>query len=201
VLTVPNILTSVRIILTPFLCYLVLQGSYNAALSIFIFAGFTDLLDGLIARSFQSQTSDLGSFLDPLADKLLVSTLFLSLSYVDLIPAYLALLVITRDTLLTASGVYIRYITLNPKPRTLKEYFDPTNRSVKLQPTTLSKFNTAVQLTLVAATLASPVFNFTDHPYMHYLWYLTAFTTITSGIGYIFAKDTFKFVDKSYKKK
>lgn len=196
VFTVPNGLCILRIGLAPVLAYLVLDGSYTSALGIFLFAGVTDLLDGFIARSFPSQQSMIGSFLDPMADKLLVATLFMSLTVTGLIPIPLTALIIARDSCLVVAGFFIRYHSL-PPPRTFSRYFDVTLATVKLSPTLLSKVNTALQLSLAAVTLASPVFHYVDHPYIHSLWYIVASTTVLSGINYIFTKDTYKFI-RSY---
>jgi phosphatidylglycerophosphate synthase len=84
------------------------------ALWLLVFAGFSDLADGWIARTWISQASKLGSFLDPVADKLLVGTLFLSLAQVGLIPIPLTCLVIVRDIALVTAASYIRYCTLPP---------------------------------------------------------------------------------------
>ena len=71
-------------------------------------------LDGWIARNFKGQSSMLGSFLDPLADKVLVATLYLSLTYVHLIPIALTSLVVSRDIFLVYAGLYIRYMGVTP---------------------------------------------------------------------------------------
>lgn len=83
------------------------------------FAGLSDLADGWIARTWTSQASKLGSFLDPVADKLLVGTLFLSLTWVGLIPIPLTCLVVARDVALVAAASYIRYRSLPPPVRTI----------------------------------------------------------------------------------
>ncbi|XP_067119544.1 probable cardiolipin synthase (CMP-forming) [Centruroides vittatus] len=199
VLTVPNGLSVLRITLTPVLGYLVINGNYFSALGIFIFAGITDLLDGFIARTFPSQQSMIGSFLDPMADKFLIATLFLSLTIVGLIPIPLTALIVVRDMCLVAAGFYIRYHSL-PPPRTLGRYFDVTFATAKLSPTFISKVNTTLQLTLAAITLAAPVFQYVDHPYVQALWYGVASTTVISGMSYIFGKDTYKFLHYRTKK-
>ena len=89
--------------------------SQQLALCFLGFAGFTDLIDGWIARTWSSQASKLGSFLDPVADKLLVGTMFLSLTWVGLIPVALTCLVILRDIGLIAGASYVRYRSL-PAP-------------------------------------------------------------------------------------
>lgn len=166
----------------------------------FAYAGITDLLDGYIARRYPSQASSFGSYLDPLADKLLVSTLFISLTAVHLIPVVLTTLVIIRDVLLIGAAFYVRYISL-PPPKTFRRYFDVTHATAQLQPTFVSKFNTVVQLSLVAATLAAPVLNYVDSVALIYLWYLTAGTTVASGLSYIFAKNTFRILRETKKQR
>ncbi|KPJ18117.1 putative cardiolipin synthase [Papilio machaon] len=147
VFTIPNILCVTRITMSPYLGYVILQDNYNLALGLLVFAGVTDLLDGWIARTWKSQSSKMGSFLDPMADKVLVATLFVCLTWQDLIPLPLTLLIIARDVALVAAGFVIRYKSL-PPPRTLSRYFDVTHATAQLAPTFISKVNTAIQLLL-----------------------------------------------------
>ncbi|XP_053527032.1 cardiolipin synthase (CMP-forming) isoform X2 [Artibeus jamaicensis] len=140
-------------------------------------------LDGFIARNWASQKSALGSALDPLADKILISILYVSLTYADLIPVPLTYMIISRDVMLIAAVFYVRYRTL-PTPRTLSKYFNPCYATARLKPTFISKVNTAVQLILVAASLAAPVFNYADSIYLQILWCCTAFTTAASAYSY-----------------
>ncbi len=94
--TAPNLLTLLRICLAPFLVVAVLQGEYALGLALFVIAGLTDALDGTLARILK-QRSMLGQYLDPVADKLLLSTLFLVLMFKGLIPAAVTVLVFGRD--------------------------------------------------------------------------------------------------------
>jgi cardiolipin synthase len=94
--TAPNLLTLSRICLAPFLVAAILDSHYALAFGLFVAAGLTDALDGLLARLLK-QYSLLGQYLDPVADKLLLSTLFLVLTYKGLIPARVTALVIGRD--------------------------------------------------------------------------------------------------------
>ncbi|CAD6240886.1 GSCOCG00008975001-RA-CDS [Cotesia congregata] len=194
--TIPNFLCIGRIMTTPYISYLIVYShNYHVALWLLGFAGFTDLVDGWVARTWSSQASKLGSFLDPMADKLLVGTLFLSLTWVELIPLPLTCLVVMRDVLLIGAASYIRYRSL-PAPKTLGRYFDPSHATVQLAPTFISKLNTAVQLSLVGGTLAAPVFHFIDHPILQGLCYLTAITTVAGGISYLMSKNTYKLLSK-----
>nr|XP_003476449.2 cardiolipin synthase (CMP-forming) [Cavia porcellus] len=181
--TIPNMLSMTRIGLAPVLGYLIIEEDFNVALGVFALAGLTDLLDGFIARNWANQKSALGSALDPLADKILISVLYVSLTYADLIPVPLTYMIISRDVMLIAAVFYVRYRTL-PTPRTLAKYFNPCYATARLKPTFISKVNTAVQLILVAASLAAPVFNYADSVYLKMLWYFTAFTTAASAYSY-----------------
>lgn len=121
-----------------------------------------------------------------MADKVLIATLFLTLTYADLIPIALTSMIIARDIILVTAGFVIRYRSL-PAPvsslsksnslfimifqRTLSRYFDATHATAQLAPTFISKVNTAVQLLLVGSTLAAPVFHYVGHPVLEGLWY------------------------------
>jgi len=197
VLTIPNLLCVGRIVAAPYLSHLIIQGNFTWAAAIFVCAGATDMLDGWIARNFRGQKSSLGSFLDPLADKILVATLYLSLTYVNMIPASLTGLVVSRDLLLVYAGLYIRYMSVIP-PFTLGKYFDVSLPTAQVNPTTISKINTGLQFSLLAVTLASPLMGYMNHPYLHYLWAATGATTFLSAVSYAFMKDTYKFSHREY---
>uniref|UniRef100_A0A3Q3FWX6 Cardiolipin synthase (CMP-forming) n=2 Tax=Labrus bergylta TaxID=56723 RepID=A0A3Q3FWX6_9LABR len=170
-------------VLAPFLGHLIIEQHFHLSLALFILAGATDLLDGYIARTWPTQKSALGSALDPLADKILISFLYLSLTYAELIPALLTGLVISRDIGLIAAVFWVRYKTV-PLPVTLSKFFNPCYTTAQLKPTLFSKVNTAIQLFLVAASLAAPVFQYTDSVPLQCLWYVTAVTTAASGYSY-----------------
>ena len=104
----PNLLTFLRLCLIPFLVIAVLEAHYKTALWIFVVAGFSDGLDGLAARLLKQRTQ-IGQYLDPITDKLLLSTLFLVLMYEGLVPRRVTVLVFSRDLgiLIVASLLYI----------------------------------------------------------------------------------------------
>ncbi|XP_058828519.1 probable cardiolipin synthase (CMP-forming) [Topomyia yanbarensis] len=193
VATIPNLLCVGRIIMSPYLGYVIVQSDFSLAMGMLIVAGLTDLADGFIARHWPSQASRLGSFLDPLSDKILVGTLVISMSYVGLLPLWLSGMILFRDVFLIGAGFVIRYISL-PQPRTLSRYFDVTHATAQLAPTFTSKINTAVQLATVAFTLGAPIWSYVDHPYLHALWYLTGVTTVAAALSYIINKDTYKIL-------
>src|SRR5271165_3851331 len=92
----PNLLTLLRLFIIPFLVIAILDGRYQLAFALFVLAGFSDGFDGLVARMTRQYTP-LGQYLDPIADKLLLSTLFLVLTHMDLVPRYVTILVFSRD--------------------------------------------------------------------------------------------------------
>ncbi|MGA9389734.1 MAG: CDP-alcohol phosphatidyltransferase family protein [Candidatus Sulfotelmatobacter sp.] len=105
ILTAPNQLTLLRMIFVPFIVIELVEGRYLRALILFVIAGFSDGLDGQLARRLHQQTL-LGQYLDPIADKLLLSTLFLVLSILHKIPWKFTVLVFSRDiSILAASAV------------------------------------------------------------------------------------------------
>jgi cardiolipin synthase len=105
ILTAPNQLTLLRMIFLPFIVINLLKHDYKWALALFVLAGFSDGLDGLLARRLHQQTL-LGQYLDPIADKLLMSTMFLVLSIEQLIPWKYTVVVFSRDiSILLISGV------------------------------------------------------------------------------------------------
>lgn len=196
IMTIPNMLTMGRMFLSPYIGYVIVDGHYGLAISLLVVAGISDMLDGQIARRWPSQASKAGSFLDPAADKVLMGSLVISMGYCDLLPLWLAGVVLFRDVFLIAAGFVIRYISL-PPPRTISRYFDATHVTAQLEPTFISKVNTGVQLATVGISLGAPVWQYLDHPALHGLWYLTGVTTVAAALSYIINKDTFKIIKKT----
>ncbi len=143
---IPNLLTLVRLFTIPFLVIAILDGHYTLAFALFVFAGFSDGFDGLLARLL-SQRTTLGQYLDPIADKLLLSTLFLVLTHVGLVPRYVTVLVFSRDF-----GILL-ISTLLFATNTLRDF----------RPSLLGKLNTVVQifgLTLILVDQVWPELHF-----------------------------------------
>ncbi|MDI1352337.1 MAG: CDP-alcohol phosphatidyltransferase family protein [bacterium] len=165
---IPNALTLFRLgLIVPFLMYLFYH-EYTNAFYTFFLAGFTDGLDGWLARYFHWQ-SFFGSFVDPLADKLLVASSFISLALIGSLPWWLVILVFLRD-LTISLGVLIWYWFIQ--------------RKLDFEPTLLSKVNTTLQLALVSLCLFELAY-FRFAPYViEALIYLTAITTTITYIHY-----------------
>ncbi|CAI4227067.1 unnamed protein product [Auanema sp. JU1783] len=189
VATIPNGLCVLRIAATPVIGYLVVNHHFPSAFALFTLAGVTDMLDGYIARNFSGQKSLLGSVLDPVADKLLISVMFVTMTHAGLIAWPLTFIVLLRDLCLIAGGFYKRYQTMEP-PYTLNRFFNPEVSSMQVVPTLMSKVNTMLQLSVVGLALASPVFEFgvTSQNFITALSCVTAATTILSGIQYASGK-------------
>jgi cardiolipin synthase len=186
--TIPNILTFSRLVAAPLVGYLLIHNHHAAALSLFVYAGITDLVDGYIARRYNLQTV-VGTIIDPAADKLLMTVSVVCLALNGSIPVWLAVLILGRDVGLAISAIYYRWISL-PPPKTMARYWDFSLPSAEVKPTTVSKVNTALQLLLVGSAMAMPVLPewlsgaWGVHEGVIGLQYLVAATTVWSGIKY-----------------
>ncbi len=168
----PNQLTMLRMALVPFLAVCLVYNKIGIAILVFLVAGITDMLDGLIARHYGQQTT-LGVFLDPIADKLLLVTSFtlLSLQSINLtvrIPLWLTISVISRDLLLVL-GVLVFNLTIGNK---------------SFPPSLLGKITTVVQLLLIMMVLVS---NYMGKAviFINVVTYAALILTISSGTHYM----------------
>lgn len=152
---VPNALTFGRLLASPVIGYLILHDAHAAALALFALAGVTDVADGWIARRWQLQTV-VGSVIDPMADKTLMTILTVCLAAKGQLPVWIAAIILGRDVALAISAIYFRWISL-PPPKTMARYWDFSLPSAEVRPTAISKLNTALQLALIGATMAHPL--------------------------------------------
>jgi cardiolipin synthase len=166
--TIPNLITLFRIILTPLFIIFLIQGNYCKALLVFIIAGVSDLADGLIARTWQ-QKSRLGSYLDPLADKILMAASFVTLSIYHQIPSWLTVVVLSRDVAL-ALGVLI---------------FRLADIPLVVRPSLAGKWTTTFQLTTVGFVLLSKIVTLPSLLLLALFWVTGALTSI-SGVQYFY---------------
>jgi cardiolipin synthase len=134
----PNLITICRILLVPVTIWLILSGAYVLAFGAFILAGLSDAVDGFLARRFRLQT-ELGEILDPIADKALLVSIFVALGIQEHLPAWLVILVATRDVLIVGAVVISWFM----------------ERPVPMKPLWISKVNTTGQILLAGATLAT----------------------------------------------
>ncbi len=166
-MTIPNILTLGRILMTPLLVWCLIEGMLHHALLIFFIAGMTDGLDGLIARVFH-QKSQLGAYLDPLADKLLLVSSFLLLGRMGLIPDWLVIIAVSRDVMILLGLMSLMFHQVR----------------IEIKPVFLSKLTTLMQLLTVLAVMGS---GFVALPGWGYssIFVVTAALCIASGVHYI----------------
>ena len=167
-MSVANWITAVRIVLIPWFAILVINGSFNQALWVFAGAAVTDGLDGLTAR-WLSQKTRLGSFLDPLADKMLLSTAYVALAVLKKIPVWLSVIVICRDVIIMLG---VSLLVLN-------------QTRFEIKPTVSSKLTTILQILLILAVLSSGAIDLNDGVTQGLIYATLAFT-IYSGLGYIY---------------
>jgi cardiolipin synthase len=164
----PNLLSLMRICLAPFLVAAILDGHYKLSFGLFVAAGLTDALDGTLARMLKQRTM-LGQYLDPVADKLLLSTLFLVLTHQDLIPMRVTVMVFGRDVgILLVSAIL--YAAVGRRDFT---------------PSIFGKANTAAQVGAVAAVLLHQLtaVRWVTEFRMVALW-ATMVLTVVSGLHY-----------------
>ncbi|KAL5328365.1 hypothetical protein ACEPPN_001864 [Leptodophora sp. 'Broadleaf-Isolate-01'] len=192
--TIPNILTFSRLIAAPIVGYLVLHDHHAWAIGLFAYAGITDLVDGWIARRWNLQTV-VGTIIDPMADKTLMTILTICLAIKGALPVWLATIILGRDVGLAITAIYYRWISL-PPPKTFARYWDFSLPSAEVHPTTISKYNTALQLALIGATTAMPLVTVDVTAAMTAMQYLVATTTIWSGASYIYSKDVIKILNQ-----
>jgi cardiolipin synthase len=172
-LTLPNALTVLRIILVPFFIGALSYGYYGYAIIFFAVAGLTDLLDGLLAR-IKHQKTKLGALLDPVADKALLVSSFITLTLLEWIPKWLTIIVISRDAILIVGNLSIYILT----------------GDLKVSPSILGKLTTNSQVIIIAMTLVMINLGFQTHEsdtiyFPVFLW-LSGILTVASGLHYIY---------------
>ena len=167
-MNLPNLLSLLRILLIPVFVIMIMDKFFGWALITFAIAGITDGLDGLIARVTHQRT-ELGAYLDPIADKLLLTAAFVTLAIIDIIPNWFTVIVITRDVIILL-GFFVLILT---------------NHRPKIRPTLVSKVTTGFQtstILLVLLTGYNPVFN----SLCTIAIYGATLFTILSGAHYIY---------------
>lgn len=167
-MTIPNLITMIRIILTPVFVIYIINGELISGLMVLIICGLSDGLDGMIARVF-NQKSKLGAFLDPLADKMIIVSAFVTLSVKGLIPSWLTVVVISRDMMIFLGilAIFLNGIKLD------------------IRPAMSSKITTCLHfITLIVVLSNEYIESFAA--WRHYLYYLTALFTIISFLQYLY---------------
>ena len=167
-LTLPNVITFARLCAVPLSVWLVLEHQLAQAFFLFVAAGASDAVDGWLARR-NGGGNTVGALLDPVADKSLLVTMYVTLAAVNELPAWLAILVVFRDAVIVG-GVIVLSLT---------------GQSVMIRPLYISKLNTALQIVLVALTLFLAGFQLAAPILAAALIWAAAATTLGSGAAYV----------------
>jgi cardiolipin synthase (CMP-forming) len=169
-LTTANQITLLRLAFIPFFAIAVLDHKYRAALILLIAAALSDVVDGTVARVFHQETA-LGMALDPIADKVLMTTAYLMLAFREALPWWLTILVVSRDVAIVVAAVVISLVA---GYRTFR-------------PTMLGKSSTVAQVsTVFAAVSYNAHVPLVSAIVVHFLVYLAAALTVASGVHYVF---------------
>jgi cardiolipin synthase len=142
-LNLPNLITIARILLVPVMVWAIASQEMRVAFFLFVAAGLSDAVDGFLAKRFD-MASELGAYLDPLADKVLLVSIYVSLGITEAIPRWLVILVVSRD-LLIVGGIMLSWVLGNP---------------IRIKPLMVSKLNTVAQILLAGFVLAALGFRF-----------------------------------------
>ena len=165
---IPNAITIMRVFLVPPVGWAILVGEYPIAFWLFFLAGFSDALDGFLARAFHWQ-SQLGATLDPIADKSLMILAFFCLFWVGSIPWWLFVAVLLRDVIIIGGALAYQYLT----------------RNLHMEPLLLGKLNTALQILVVLAILLHLAFGWFTPAWITAMSLLLLVTTLLSGVAYV----------------
>jgi cardiolipin synthase (CMP-forming) len=167
-LNIPNLITLGRILLVPVVVWAIASGAMWIAFVLFLAAGVSDAVDGFLAKRFNMAT-ELGAYLDPLADKALIVSIYLTLGVSDLIPRWLVILVVSRDILIVG-GIMLSWLVGNP---------------LKIKPLLVSKLNTVAQILFACVVLGSLGFNYELPTLTLVLMGLVAILTLLSVAAYV----------------
>jgi cardiolipin synthase len=167
-MNLPNLITLARLLAVPVMVWLIVDGILMAAFWLFVAAGISDAVDGLVAKRFDAET-ELGRFLDPLADKALLVSVYIALGYQGYLDSWLVILVVFRDALIVGGALLFQTLT----------------QSLTMQPLSISKINTAAQFVLATVVLAGLGLAIDFGPLVPILTYAVAATTAGSGVIYM----------------
>lgn len=165
---IPNAISLMRIVLIAPILLFILDGSFGWALALFWLAGFSDGVDGYLAKRFNWHTR-LGALLDPLADKLLVAGTFITLAYTQHIPLWLTATVLLRDAVIVVGAAAYNFLV---KP-------------VQGEPTRISKLNTTLQLLFLLFVLSRAGFGWPEEITITVLGAAVLVTVVISGVDYV----------------
>ena len=164
----PNFITLARMLMTPLAVMMIISQRFLPAFLIFILAGVSDAVDGFVAKKFDLRT-ELGAYLDPLADKALLISIYVSLAIFGELPAWLTIMVVSRDVMILFA-ILVSWLLDKP---------------VEIRPVWESKINTVAQIALAGYALGARAYGLDPLPAQTYLEWVVAATTLASGGIYI----------------
>lgn len=167
-MNLPNLITLGRLFSVPVILWLILDGSMLAAFWVFFVSALSDAVDGIIAKYFDAETV-FGAFLDPIADKALLVSVFLMLGHQGYIEAWLVIMVVFRDLVIIGGAILFQTVTL----------------SLTMRPLTISKVNTFVQLVFAVIVLWVEAYGLDGGAAVGVIGYIVAVTTLWSGTAYV----------------
>ncbi|HEY5166858.1 MAG TPA: CDP-alcohol phosphatidyltransferase family protein [Pseudolabrys sp.] len=167
-MNIPNLITLGRILLVPIVVWAIASGTMWIAFVLFVAAGVSDAVDGFLAKRF-NMTTELGAYLDPLADKALIVSIYLSLGINGAIPRWLVILVVSRDILIVG-GIMLSWLVGSP---------------LKIKPLLVSKLNTVAQILFACVVLGSLGFDIEADTFKLVLMGLVAALTLLSVAAYV----------------
>jgi cardiolipin synthase len=167
-LNLPNLITIARILLVPVVVWAIAQGQMKIAFLLFVAAGVSDAIDGFLAKRFD-MASELGAHLDPLADKALIVSIYVSLGITQAIPGWIVIMVVSRDILIVGGVMFAWFL----------------DRPMTMKPLLVSKLNTAAQIVFACLVLASLGFGFDADALRTVLMWTVAALTLLSVAFYV----------------
>ena len=179
-MSLPNLITIARILIVPVIILLINSGQMSYAFILFIAAGLSDGIDGFIAKHF-NQATQLGAYLDPVADKILLVSIYVALGQLGHLPEWLVVLVVSRDLLIIGAFLLAWIMGLD----------------IKVAPLMVSKANTTVQIILAGLILANLGFDLNLSVITDISLYAVAVLTVLSGVAYLieWMRDMARFED------
>jgi len=167
-MNLPNAISLARLAAVPVLIWLILDGDLKVGFWVFLAAAVSDALDGIIAKTFNSETV-IGAYIDPIADKALLVGTFITLGHEGFLQTWLVILVVFRDIVIVGGALIFQTVT----------------QSLTMRPMMISKVNTVVQLLLAIGVLFVVGYGIEDGPVIGVMGYIVAVTTLWSGTAYV----------------
>ena len=167
-MTLPNLITIARLLMVPVIIVMLMQGEWGWAFALFLAAGVSDGVDGYLARRLDMRT-EFGAYIDPLADKALLVSLYVTLPIIGVLPGWLAIVIVSRDLMIIAA-IMVSWLM---------------DRPVEIKPLAISKLNTAVQIAFAALVLGKKAFGLDLDAFDTTAMWIVVVLTVASVAAYL----------------